>query len=254
MDKKRIKTELLIHDLKNPLAVIEAGINLLINDKKNSQLAEKQKKILKRALRNTKIAKSLVNDILEVGRSNEGVSTISRFYISDSIRDALSETFDLKGYSATELLKDSVELAEIKEKLLKDGIVLEIREDLWGRQVNLDERKIRQILRNLLNNAIRYRKERIEIRIETKDDCLFISVKDDGTGIDKSYHEKIFKCYFQLDEEKNQCIRGHGLGLAGILILVEDMGGRMSLESEKGKGATFMVTIPINKEMNNGGY
>ena len=66
-----------------------------------------------------------------------------------------------------------------------------------------------------------------------------MSVRDDGEGIQDIYHKKIFECYFQLHDEKDRCVRGHGLGLAGILLLVEAMGGEMSLESDKGKGVRF---------------
>ena len=48
-----------------------------------------------------------------------------------------------------------------------------------------------------------------------------------------------------MDQEKNYCVRGHGLGLAGVMVLVEDMGGELSLESDEGKGATFSVKVPL---------
>jgi signal transduction histidine kinase len=102
-------------------------------------------------------------------------------------------------------------------------------------------------LRNLLNNALKYRKKRIEIKIESNSKSLFLSVKDDGDGIPAEYHQKIFECYFQMDTEKNHCVRGHGLGLAGVMVLVEDMGGRLSLESDMGKGAKFLVEVPLSR-------
>ena len=74
MGKKRIKFDLLIHDLKVPVAVIEAGItSLLEREEKYGPLTEKQKKVLQRALRNTKVTRTLVNDAMEVGRSAEGL-------------------------------------------------------------------------------------------------------------------------------------------------------------------------------------
>ena len=70
-------------------------------------------------------------------------------------------------------------------------------------------------------------------------------VADDGEGIPSGYHEKIFECYFQMDGQRDYCVRGHGVGLAGVMVLVEDMGGRLYLESDVGKGATFSVKIPM---------
>jgi two-component system OmpR family sensor kinase len=247
MDRKRIKTELLIHDLKNPLAIIETGISSLVQgEEKYGPLTKKQVKILQRTLRNIKITKNLVNDVLELGRSSEGIINETEFPIFDLIRYVLIEVFDIIDYNTSEIVKESQDLSQLKRILSRKGILLEVSDGLWQERVGLDGRKVIQILRNLLNNAVRYKKEHIEIRIEKTNGFLFMSVKDDGEGIAKAYQKKIFDCYFQLDEEEGQCIRGHGLGLAGALILVEDMGGKMHLESDTGKGATFSVMIPIN--------
>jgi two-component system OmpR family sensor kinase len=70
-------------------------------------------------------------------------------------------------------------------------------------------------------------------------------VGDDGDGIPSGYHDKIFECYFQMDMQSDYCVRGHGVGLAGVMLLVEDMGGRLFLESDVGKGATFSVKVPL---------
>jgi signal transduction histidine kinase len=70
-------------------------------------------------------------------------------------------------------------------------------------------------------------------------------VKDDGEGIPADYHQRIFECYFQMDAKNSSCVRGHGLGLAGVQVLLEDMGGQLFLESDLGKGATFFVKIPF---------
>ena len=247
MGKRRIRFNLLIHDLKGPLAVIEAGITSLIERaEKYGPLTEKQKKVLKRTLRNTKITRRLVNDAMEIGRSTEGIIYADRFALSDLIEQALVEVLDLTDYPAAESIKECVSLISLKQILSKKNIVLDIEENLWCQEVCLDEGKIRQILRNLLNNALKYRKRRVEIRIDKNDKFLSISVGDDGEGIPEEYHQRIFECYFQMDMERNRCVRGHGLGLAGVMILVEDMGGRFSLESDAGKGAKFLVEVPLN--------
>jgi len=97
----------------------------------------------------------------------------------------------------------------------------------------------------LLNNALKYRKRKVELRIEHRGDTLLVCVADDGDGIDESYHQRIFECYFQMDQEGSHCVRGHGLGLAGVMVLVEDMGGQLTLKSDVGKGASFSVTVPL---------
>jgi two-component system OmpR family sensor kinase len=95
---------------------------------------------------------------------------------------------------------------------------------------------------------LKYRKKQLEIKVQKKNDSLSICVSDDGEGIPASYHQKIFECYFQMDSQRQYCVRGHGLGLAGVMVLVEDMGGKLFLESDVGKGAKFLVEVPLNSD------
>ncbi len=246
MSRERIKIDLLIHDLKVPLAVIEAGLTSLLNRReKYGPITEKQEKVLRRALRNNKVIKTLVNDALELGKSRQGIINSSNFRISSLIEDALVEMFDLSYCNTSEEIKNCMDLEVLKNVLNQKGVLLLIDEELWGQEVCLDAAKVRQILRNLLNNALKYRKECVELVVEKRNDCLAFSVRDDGEGIPSTYHEKIFQCYFQMDATENGCVRGHGLGLAGVMVLIEDMGGSLFLESNEGKGATFLVEVPL---------
>jgi len=247
MSKQRIKFNLLIHDLKVPLAVIEAGIlSLLQRTEKYGPITEKQENVLRRVLRNAKVTQTLVNDALEVGRSSEGIISKNRFIMSYLINQSLMELFDLTDNEATDKIKDCKDLQTLKQILSVKGIILDIDERLWCKEVILDERKMSQILRNLLSNALKYRKDKIQIGISLKDGSLTVSVIDDGQGIPVSFHENIFRCYFQMDDQKEHCVRGHGLGLAGVMVLVEDMGGELFLESDLGRGAKFSVRLPVN--------
>lgn len=246
MEKKRLKFDFLIHDLKVPLAVIEAGVlSLLEKQDKYGELTEKQEKVLRRALRNTKVTSTLVNDALELGRSNEGIINKTRCSIASFVEQSLIEIFDLAESNSADLTKACGNLGELKTNLLQKGIQLHLDEAIWKQDIYVDESKLRQIFRNLLNNALKYRKNLIEIMLAKNAETLDIAVKDDGQGIPRELHEKIFKCYFQMDMQKDHCVRGHGLGLAGVMILLEDMGGRMILESDTGKGTIFSVKIPL---------
>lgn len=251
MDKKRIKTELLVHDLKTPIAIMEAGINSLMNvDGRIEPFGERQTKILARMLRNVKNAKALVNDILEVGRSSEGIVNNRRCLVCELLLPPMVEVFDLTDNSASERIKACGDIHSLKRELTDKGIMLNVSEEVWQKEIYLDHRKINQIFRNLMSNAMKFRKNTIDIHIDirknrSRGESLFISVKDDGEGIEEIYHRKIFENYFQIEDEGEDCVRGHGLGLAGILILIEDMGGRMYLESAEGEGAKFSVTLPL---------
>ena len=245
MRKNRIKLEFLVHDLKVPLAVIEAGISSLLHKTdKYGPLTERQSRVLERALRNTIVTQRLVNDVLELGRSAEGVLNKTRFLIADFMEAALVEIFDLTDHETTERIKQCRDLETLQSTLAPKGVHLHIGHGLWQKEVCLDESKAKQILRNLLNNALKYRKERLEIRVFEEKPFLCFTVEDDGEGIPADYHQKIFDCYFQMDARTNQCVRGHGLGLAGVMVLLEDMGGSLILDSDVGKGARFSVRIP----------
>lgn len=246
MGSERIKFEFLIHDLKVPLAVMEAGImGLLERQEKYGPLSKKQQKVLERVLRNTRVTQRLVNDAMEVGRSNEGIINKQRFPLSGFVEQSLVEIFDLTDHETSESIRECNGLSTLKRKLLENRIQLSVDEELWLQEVYLDECKTRQILRNLLNNALKYRRKQVEVSIEKGGGCLLIRVGDDGEGIPASYHEKIFECYFQMDMDKHSCVRGHGLGLAGVMVLVEDMGGQLFLNSDVGKGTVFSVKLPL---------
>ncbi|MBW1691800.1 MAG: HAMP domain-containing histidine kinase [Deltaproteobacteria bacterium] len=226
MHRDKIKFDLLIHDLKGPLAVIEAGVSsLLTRREKYGPLSDKQDKVLVRALRNTKVLQALVNDALELGRSRAGVINVTCSKISDVIEQSLVELFDLVDRNTAEKIRICADLPRLKESLEEKGISLQIDEAIWCQEVFIDEAKIRQVLRNLLNNALKYRKNRVEVVVKKGNGHLFLSVTDDGEGIPQIYHKKIFESYFQLE--------------------IEDMGGELSLESDEGQGAKFLVKVPL---------
>lgn len=246
MHREKISLQLFIHDLKVPLAVIEAGITSLLGKlERYGPLTERQEKVLVRTLRNTRVIQALVNDSLELERSKQGVLNVIRIRVSDLIEEALVEIFDLVDYQASEKIKVCSDLRQLRSALEEKGLMIFIDEGLWCEELSLDEPKIKQILRNLLNNALKYRKSCVELTVEKQHDHLFFSVKDDGEGIPSIYHKRIFESYFQMNATNSYTVRGHGLGLAGVMVLVEDMGGQLSLESDEGKGAKFMVELPL---------
>jgi two-component system OmpR family sensor kinase len=185
-----------------------------------------------------------VNDALELGRSSQGIINKSTFTPGQFVVQTLIEILDLTDHSTADAVKECKSLADLQTCLSGQGLVVEIEEAFWNRDLYLDESKVKQILRNLLTNALKYKKNSVTLRIAKGERHLFISVSDDGEGIPSNYHKKIFECYFQMDMKADRCVRGHGLGLAGVQVLLEDMGGELYLESDVGKGATFSVKIP----------
>ncbi|MFN3534536.1 MAG: sensor histidine kinase [Desulfatiglandales bacterium] len=245
--RTKIKTDLLVHDLKVPLAVIEAGITSLLSKReKYGPITQAQEKVLLRALRNVKVTQTLVADIMELGRASMGIINKEVCKISYLVTRALAEIMDLVEPEAAEEILGAQELSRLKKVLVSKGIYLEVPEEAWEKEVVVDIPKVSQILRNLLTNAIKYRKQTVELLVDRTDHTLKIEVKDDGEGIPEEYHKRIFECYFQLDQSQISCVRGHGLGLAGVMVLLEEMGGSLSLKSSAGLGATFIVELPLD--------
>ena len=123
--RERIKIDFLIHELKSPLAVIEAGISLLLRrPEKYGPLTKNQEKVLRRTLRNTRVSQSLVDDTLELGRSREGVFKLTNCSLSGLILQVLVEVLDLSEATVSEKIKVCADLPRLKEILLEKGIFL----------------------------------------------------------------------------------------------------------------------------------
>ena len=241
-----IKTEILIHDLKVPLSVIDAGAKCLLERQEAyGPLTDKQIKVLKRIIRNAVATRRLVNDTLEIGRSREGVMIFSSFPVSALINAVLVEIFDLADPSITDQIKSSQSYKELSGMVQDNGFRLDFDAKVWKTVVRMDEAKVRQIVRNLVSNAFKHRAQFVDIAGTIEKKQLILKVKDDGRGIPPADHQKIFETYFTTGSSIESAIESHGLGLAGVMLLLKDMGGCLTLNSDQGKGAEFTVTIPF---------
>ena len=246
MSDNTIKTEILIHDLKVPISVIDAGAKSLLNRQDSyGPLTDKQIKVLKRIIRNTLTTQRLVNDVMELGRSREGVMIISDFPISVLVTSVLMEIFDLSDPGVAEVIRKTQTYDELASTVQASGARLFFDPKVWKTMVHLDEAKVRQILRNLVTNAFKHRSFSVNISGRIEEKQLILEVKDDGRGIPRADHKKIFETYFTTGSSIESAIVSHGLGLAGVMVLLKDMGGTLTLNSAGGKGAEFIVTIPL---------
>ena len=115
MPDTAIKTEILIHDLKVPISVIDAGAKSLLNRQDSyGPLTEKQIKVLKRIIRNTLTTQRLVNDVMELGRSREGVMITSDFSVSSLILSVLVEIFDLSDPHTADIIRKVASYTELE--------------------------------------------------------------------------------------------------------------------------------------------
>lgn len=246
MPDTAIKTEILIHDLKVPISVIDAGAKSLLNRQESyGPLTEKQIKVLKRIIRNTLATQRLVNDVLELGRSREGVMILSDFPIAKLVTSVLMEIFDFSDPGVAEVIRKTQTYRELEQVVETSGTRLSFDPRVWKTMVHLDEAKVKQILRNLVTNAFKHRSSYVGISGTIHQKRLTLKVSDDGRGIPLADHKKIFETYFTTGSSIESAIKSHGLGLAGVMVLLKDMGGTLTLDSDDGKGAEFTVTIPV---------
>ncbi len=244
---REIEIQFLIHEMKDPIAVVETGVRTLLEKQdKFGSLSAQQLKTLKRALRNVVKAREMLNGLLEVGRSEAGVCFSVQFdpkrAILQVVLDALETRLeaDAEPYSGTE------NAAELQRILTREGIHLFLSPRIDRIQLCQDETRFCQIVGNLLKNALYHRKSRIDIHVEVEGDSLCLGVTDDGPGIDPEHHQLVFRRYVQVTDTAMKLPRkGHGLGLAGALIMARSLGGDIRLESEKGRGATFSLRLPL---------
>ena len=144
------------------------------------------------------------------------------------------------------IIKDEPPAKDALELLSRNGVHLDISPGISNTEIFQDEIKFRQIVGNLLKNALHHRREKLEITMDLENEIVSLTVSDDGPGVEPDHHEMIFKRYAQVKECSIVPRKGHGLGLAGALILARCLGGDIKIVSEKGQGAAFCLTLPVS--------
>ena len=243
---REIEIEFLIHELKDPVSVIETGVRTLLERREtHGPLSLRQEKTLKRVLRNAQKARSMMYGLLEIGRSQAGCFTCSSFQLMPTVQDTLMEALE----SVCPPLFDQINSLDGPEEtiafLSSQCIFVHVDSGVSQLELNQDEVKFRQIAGNLIKNALHHRKKCVDIGLGCRNRMMWLEVSDDGLGIGAEHHEMVFRRYTQVMASDALSRTGHGLGLAGALILAQSMGGTIEIISQKGKGATFRLTLPL---------
>lgn len=243
---RELRIEFLIHELKDPLAVIETGLRMLLEKQESyGGLSRKQERTLQRSLRAARKARAMLHGLLEVGRSEAGCFCCERFPVSQTLYTVILEAVETMDAAAQEELADG----ELSPKVLaKCGVKVEMDPSLEEEVMCQDQAKFCQIVGNLVKNALHHRQTKVEVRAVRQGDFLELEVGDDGPGIPPEHQELIFRRYSQLEAPEGLVRRGHGLGLAGARILAQGLGGSLEVRSQKGKGAVFRLVVPLNLE------
>jgi signal transduction histidine kinase len=176
---------------------------------------------------------------------------------SDRMRELIDDLMDLAQIEsgAVELRKEEVSLSELLREVARDlsaaaaGRSIRVVVDANGEvPVEADRRRLIQVIRNLLDNAIKFSKEGGSVRLYAGRDGgeAYLAVVDEGPGIPRAEREKIFQRFYQVDRSRSKTRPGTGLGLAIVKHLVQLHGGRVEVESEMGQGSTFRVCLPTS--------
>jgi two-component system OmpR family sensor kinase len=242
---RQVNIEFLIHELKDPLSIIETNATLL-TEKSDRQppLSHRQTNSLDRIVRNTIKARSMLWQLLEVGRAEAHCFHCRSFALEPVLREVVLDAVESNAPDLDARIR-SGHPAALFDNLARNGIRLEMASGLETLQICHDEVKLRQIVANLVKNALDYYRRLLLIHLSVQHDRFTIAVRDDGPGIAPEHHEAVFQRFKQLMPQPGLARSGHGLGLAVSRILARSMGGDIILESQLGQGARFTVSLPL---------
>ena len=227
----RTKTNFLAnmsHEIRTPINTIIGMNQMILRESTQEEILEYASNVDNAS----KLLVTLVNDILDFSKIESGKIEIVE-----------------KSYQLASLLNDEIHLLETKAEKKNLQIVVSIDESLPSALVG-DDMRIRQVITNLITNAVKYTKEgSIALTaygewMDYEKFVLKVAVQDTGMGIRKEDQERLFQRFVRFDIQKNSTIEGSGLGLAITKRLVDLMHGEIRVESEYGKGSTFFVSIP----------
>lgn len=244
-----LKIEFLLHELKTPFALVETAVRSLLEARDIfGDLNPKQEKVVQRALRNAVKMRSMVNNLLEIGRSETGCFKCHDFNPVQMAVGTLADATDWLRWEKEkfESIDDPAQADRIDWH--RYHIRVSVSHDAANVRMHQDEVKFGQIVTNLVGNALGHRRQWMEMRMAVKDRMFRLEVIDDGPGIAAEHQQLIFERYTRIDVApgSNLARRGHGLGLAGARILARCLGGDIRVESERNQGATFIVELPLN--------
>lgn len=215
------------HEFRTPLGSIISMVRILL-DRMDGPLTPEQEKQIEFIRGSAVELTEMVNDLLDLAKIEAGRVTISpSWYEMVDIFSALRGMF--------------------KPILTNNDVTLVFEEPVGVQRIYTDDKKLSQILRNYISNALKFTvKGRVCISVHSEaEGWVTFSVADTGIGIAKEHHAAVFQDFVQIDSPLQKTYRGTGLGLSLSKKLAELLGGSVAVRSELGVGSVFSVTIPV---------
>lgn len=228
-DLDNAKTEFLSitsHELRNPITPMKAQLQMLENEY-FGKLLKKQKESIKMIIRNTDRLDNIINDLLEISKIE--TARLKFNFKETDIKQTIKETvMFMEGFAKEKNIKLKSNIGKITT-------------------ITADPDRISQILRNIINNAIKFsnKSSTIKISAHKKDNYILFSVQDNGCGLNKENQKRVFDPFFQVENVNLLCNKGTGLGLAICRGIVESQNGKIWVESKVNHGSNFYFTIPL---------
>jgi len=215
------------HELRTPLNAI-LGFSELLKEKTSGELNEKQERFIDNIQTGGNNLHNIISQILDYVKMEEG--TLELYKERIPVLETVDEVISV-----------------INEKAAKKNAFIEKNLDTQLEYIVVDKYKFKQILTNLLDNALKFSKEEGTVTITAKKEGVMakFSVSDNGIGIKEEDMEKIFQKFTQLDTGTTRKYGGTGIGLAVTKKFVELHGGKIYVESKPGIGSTFTFLIPL---------
>ena len=218
---------MITHELRSPLTPIVGWCDALKNPSIMAKLDEKQSKAVDTILNNSLRLQKLISDLLDsqkldMGKMAFDIQEFSTFDLMNLIKNNFVHSLKSKNIVLDNLTKDKINLKS-------------------------DEKRIEQVLTNLINNAIDFVSQetgKIEINCKNEVTDVVFEVNDNGPGIEKEKQKLLFKKFYQADTSLRREHGGTGLGLSICKGIVEGLGGQINVKSEIGKGTSFYFRIP----------
>ena len=211
------------HELRTPIFTIQGYIETLLNGAVNDKKVNMH--FLEKANQNTISLSNLLSDLIDISMIESGEMRLSYRYFK--INELIKQVF-----------QENKKVAEDKNLELN---YIPARDNL---EVFGDKEKLRQVLVNLVHNAIKYtEKGKVEILIEEENKHAKVIVRDTGIGIPDDYLDRIFERFFRIDKARSRSLGGTGLGLAIVKHIIEAHNSKVSVTSKVGEGSEFYFLL-----------
>jgi ligand-binding sensor domain-containing protein/DNA-binding response OmpR family regulator/nitrogen-specific signal transduction histidine kinase len=211
------------HEIRTPLSLIIAPLENILSSGDGSRQTKNNLEIMEI---NANRLLELVNQLLDFRKMEENM-----FHFHFRQQDVVKIVQNVYNQYYKTAKQNNIRMVLSTEEEVIESVI--------------DGEAIYKIISNFVSNAVKYAKEKIDIRVKTQDDRIMISVEDDGIGLNEKYLNKIFEPFFQVKDKENTQKSGSGLGLSLSQSLAAKHNGSISVESQPGEGALFCLTIPI---------